>query len=314
MTVVERDHSTARTGDATGQHLRWPAERFYWSEIDAKVLGRSPDARRLLHLMEPDLPVPFETVHAAFVPMGGGRYVGCAVERSVLEREVPAEALSLQPDGPPPCVSADVDCSQLELLTGRYEPKQLSRVRRRAIGIVGVAAVLCLSLLLVGVERRIAVQRSTVSDLELARRQVLVEALGPSAMNANADLVLASELNRLRVTRGARLNMQGASIASAIADPRPTDVTPIAARLAAVWPRDLSVMAQTISIAPDAATVSATVQSTSEAQQLADALAALGDDGAIGRWQLAQPRLESIRGAVNVSIRLERTEEGEGRR
>ena len=110
-------------------HPRWPAERFFWSVVDApgwKASGVLPAA--LLEKFGEELPVDVTTVHAVGMPMGDGTVLACGVSIDELANLDPG-ALSLAPMDFPAFVNAadgPLLAEQLNLLVGVWEPRPKS--------------------------------------------------------------------------------------------------------------------------------------------------------------------------------------------
>lgn len=131
--------------------LTWPAERFYWAMVPGapwKGSGELPAG--LLALAEDDLPVPADTLHAVGAPVDGGVLV-CAIPQDDL-LAVPESVLSLRPTSAPAGVAAD--CSRLNLLVGRYEPRPIRRARVRRHALASGTVLVCSLLASIGLARR----------------------------------------------------------------------------------------------------------------------------------------------------------------
>jgi len=99
-------------------HVRWPAERFYWSVLEAPQWKRpGPLPEGLRAVLEEDLPVSAETLHAVGKPLGDGRLLVCAVESAEIEA-LGGDALTLGPDHAPEFAGAPVHADAINLLVG----------------------------------------------------------------------------------------------------------------------------------------------------------------------------------------------------
>ena len=316
--------------DPAAAHVSWPATRFLWSEIDVEALGSRPARRELSYLLETDLPVPLEAVHAVFAPLaddGGGRrgrrFAACAVEIQRLRDELPAGAVSLRPEAPPPFLAGRVDCARLNLLVGPWEPRAVRRLRRTWIATALAAALACLGAVSWGIHRRTAVESDRAVAAERLRREVLGAAIGPAGLQPNADMVLASELSRLRATRRPPPSEDGRAWTGGegARDGGP-DAASILAAVLALWPADVHMRTESVSASEDGVAITGTVPTSADAQKVADALGRIelapGTPGLPAQspsptsWRLDQPRFETRRDGVSVVLRVRR--EGAGAR
>jgi len=185
----------ADTGSSTNDYVAWPPERFYWAVLDTSIL---PDRARWWrrsreqyeYLLEPFLPIPISDVHAVYEPIDDDRVLACAVERRVLEGEIPAGAVTLSPSGAPP-VTSEVDdegdllgetlaarALRMNLLTGSYAPAPVRRTRARLRRTVFALLTLVFAFILLGLERRIRAAGEQQSTLATAIRDVQASVLG----------------------------------------------------------------------------------------------------------------------------------------
>jgi hypothetical protein len=285
----------------TPRRLQWPAERFYWAVLDASVLpararsGAGRSAKRLGYLFENVVPgVPIEDVHSVYRRLKGRqrRFVACGVPCTVLEGVDP-DAVTLRPRSLPSFIPEDLDPACLNVLTGPYLPGAVRRLRRRWRAHVGVMLVVCVGALLVGAERRVQAVQKQHDDVIAARALVLQQVLGPQAPATGSsqppELRLTAELRRLEQTRN-----PGVAIAQA------ANGSSILSELLSRWPGDVHARTESIVVAPTSITVRATVDTMADAQRFADAFVGLRG------WRLRQPRSESRRGHVDVTLRFER--------
>jgi hypothetical protein len=154
------------------RHETWPMERFYWAVLEAPGYTRAgPLAPGLRPLLDDDVPVPGESLHAVGVPLGGGRLLVCAAERERLAG-VDAGVLRLTP-GDVPEFAGGVDASGLNLLVGEFEPGLLRRARTRRHLLAMAACLLCAALVSVGLLRRAAGWNTLAHDAGSATRAVI---------------------------------------------------------------------------------------------------------------------------------------------
>jgi hypothetical protein len=289
------------TRPAPRRHLQWPAERFYWAVLDASVLptrarwGNGRSAMRLGYLFENVVPgVPIEDVHSVYRRLKGrqGRFVACGVPFTVLEGVDP-DAVTLRPRSLPSFIQEDLDPARLNVLTGPYLPGAVRRLRRRWLAHIGVMLVVCVGALLVGAERRVGAVGKQHDDVIAARTLVLEQVLGPQTRTTGSsqppELRLTAELRRLEQTRNPDVAIAQLANGSSILN-----------ELLSRWPGDVHARTESIVVAPASITVRATVDTMADAQRFADAFVGLRD------WRLRQPRSESRRGHVDVTLRFER--------
>lgn len=300
--------SRTATPSTDARHVVWPTTAFYWSEIDASALGSRPTDRELTYLLETDLPAPLESVHAVFARLDATRFAACAVEKERLRAELPEDALSLRPEEPPEFLAGRIDCARLNLLVGPWEPAAVRRMRRAWLAVAVTGLVLCAAAVSWGLQRRIGAERDHALAVEALRREVLLAAIGPSGLQPNADMSLASELSRLRATRTAPPAPAG-SRAEQAGDAAAVDAASVLSSVLAAWPADVHLQTESLVVSDSTVTIAGLVPASADAQRVADALgriAAEGGAGASGRWRLDQPRFETRREGVSVTLRMRR--------
>ncbi len=273
-------------------HLTWPAERFYWAVLDASSLpagGRLE--RRLGYLFEASVPgMDAEHLHAVYRRLpGNGRYVACGLPCDEADAAA-AAALSLTPESLPPFVAEPVEPAMLNLLTGRFAPPAVRTLRRRWIGLVAIVVLLCAALATLGLERRVLAAKRGLESLEAARGALLDDVLGADSGGGGqpATLRLTAERRRLERTRDADVDV-GAVTNGAL----------MLASLLAHWPADVHATAESVSVGDGSVTVRAAVPTMADAQRFADAFAPMSG------WRLRQPRSETRRDDVAVTLVLE---------
>lgn len=288
-------------------HAQWPADCFYWAELDAELLGRHPTHRQLGFLMEPSLPIAIESVHAVFVRIGPGRFVGCAVERDGIRERLPVDVQTLRPERTPAFLADRVDCRRINLLIGELEPSAMRSLRWcwavSAIGFLVVSA----GLLSFGAQRRVAAWNSASESVERARRDALVTVIGAGTSASDPDRAVAVELSRLKATR--QVPAQSGLAGPLGAD----DASHVLERVFRSWPRDVRLLAESVSVSPDLVTIVGSVPTSDDAQRAADAISRMASHEGNGqtavRWRLAQPQFESKIDGVNVTLRVRREEQ-----
>lgn len=258
-------------------HVRWPCERFFWALIDASVLpaGERVSDERLRFMLEPELPLPLEDVHADFVPVTGSekRFVACALPRIVLREETPSGALTIGPSEAPAFVREAVgerfDAARINLLVGEFEPGPVRKWRRRTSLATAAGVVLAFALVIVGIERRILGANDNAEVLRAQRDVLIARALGPAPAGQPLppELRLEAELRALSLTR-----RQSETLSNAVA---PVDATDRLTDLLAHWPTDVPTKTESIVVSDGAVHVHGVVTASEDAQRLATATGAL---------------------------------------
>ncbi len=280
------------SGRGGSQHLTWPAERFYWAVLDASSLPRGGRLeRRLGYLFEASVPgLDAEHLHAVYRRLpGDGRYVACGLPCDEAGPAA-AAALTLTPTSLPPFIAEPVNPATLNLLTGRFAPPAVRRLRRRWIGLVAIVVLLCAALATLGLERRVQAAKRGIEAIEAARGAVLAEVLGAQAGGGAqpASLRLTAERRRLEQTRDADVDI------SAV-----TNGAVLLASLLAHWPADVHATTESVSVAEGSITIRAAVPTMADAQRFADAFVPMCG------WRLRQPRSEAGHDDVTVTLVLE---------
>lgn len=288
----------------------WPADRLYWAELDASVLParHRADPERLGFLLESVLPVPLESVQAAYC-RSGGRVVACAIDRDVLEAALRSPGslawTSLRPDGPPPPaagVGVPVDGRRLNLLTGRYRPAVVRSRERQAWILAAAAAVAVTGVLSVGLQRRAAAAAAAADAVRSAARESLMTAVAPASVPPDAslprlELAIESELAALRRTRGSG-NAAGAAERSS------PDASLALARVLAAWPDEPGVRVRTLESGGEVVRLDGLAPSPEAAERVRAAVDAI--DG----WRGRLPQVEQRQAAlVQFTLVVEREHE-----
>lgn len=268
----------------TGEHLRWPSHRFFWSVLDApgvRVTGELPTA--LLDEVSGDIPVSVEDVHVVVTPTDAGKVVACAVRRAELDVLGPS-ARSLVPDQIPGSIGVDADPQRLNLLVGMYEPQSSRRENtRRHMRRAAVLMVLA-GLVTIGFVRRARYWNSVERDSRTASEALAREIL-PEQSTAVIDLALDAELARLR--RATQVNGMVAP---------PADATVHLANLLNAWPSGIASKPQSIAIAGSGISISASVEG--------DASPFLKAFKPPRGWTIDEPRINSSGNITRLSLQL----------
>jgi hypothetical protein len=268
---------------------------LYWALLDTSCLprrmaSRRPSDRQLGYLFEPLLPVPLESIYAAYIRLPNGKALACGAEAQILRDVLASGATSLTPETLPPFLAdIPVDPSRINLLTGAFEPHTRRAGRRRRTFHGAAAILLTALLLLVGLERRTAVARAEAREAEDASTSLISRVL-PEPSPQPAEIRLVAELRRLRQTRGP---------ASAAGD----DASESLAALLSRWPRTFDGRVESLIVTPAALTVTLSVADHARADQLIAAVSP------IPGWGAEQPQVRAERDLVRISLRFSRSKE-----
>jgi hypothetical protein len=224
-------------------------------------------------MLQEELPIPVDQVHAVGAQAPGGKLVVCAARREDL-REI--TALSLVPGRIPSIIELKVDPAALNLLVGDFEPTPLRRERSRRRTLLALAAASLASITALGLVRRADMWGTVSND---ARAAVSSLATSPTALHL--------ELDRLR--RSPRAEVK----------PTPDAAQALAALLSA-WPKELQCQTESVNIAPTGMTLSLTV--AKDARPFLSALRA--PQG----WTLDEPRLTATADGARLNVILHRRE------
>jgi hypothetical protein len=265
---------TAATQTTSSFHVRWPCERFYWGILDTSLIpnGEKATDERLRFLLEPELPVPLDDVHAVFVRGSGGpsRVVACAISKEILRRDVPAQSLTLGPSDAPAFVRdgfwKGVDSAGLNLLVGEFEPATVRSWRRRTTLAALALVALGFALTIVGIERRVATACNDGESLRSRRESLVTSAIGPPPPGnvLPQELRLAAELRTFRQTRR-----------QSDAVPLSVDATDHLVDLLSHWPLGIPARIESIVVSDAAIHIRGLVSENDSAQRLATATSTL---------------------------------------
>lgn len=259
-------------------HLTWPAERFYWTVLDAPGWKRAGELPVGLHpMLDDDVPADAGDLHAVCVPIPDGRLAVCAARRTALAALSPS-LLSLTPDSAPPFVGCDA--GQFNLLVGAFEPVPLRRARLRRHSLAAATILLCGTLVAVGLHRR-ASRWDALADSARGAATQLATAHSPTG---NAD-DLAAEANRLR---GSREVMARAA--------QPPDAALVLAATLQAWPAQVPSKPQSIALSPTGVTISVSVEG--------DAAPFLRSFTPPAGWSLDEPRLNATDTVTRLTLHM----------
>jgi len=271
----------ALTGDS--RDVRWPAERFLWAVVDAPGMrSPGPVAPGLLPQLAEQVHVEPDALAAVAAPLGGGRALVCAVERSSLAA-VGTKVLRLTPAELPGCVAAEegmVRPEALDLLVGEHLPASVRRNGRLRHAAIAGCLTLCGLLAALGLSRRAGAWDAQARDAA-QRTSLITGMIDPDATLADLPY-LADEA----VQQSASLNGL-ASLAP---------VAPTLAEMLEAWPAGSSPS----SVAIDGESILATALVTGDPGEF---LAALRPPPG---WRLLEPRLGSLGEATQITVSMER--------
>lgn len=272
--------------DHAGPHERWPAGRFYWSVLEAPASIRAgPLPAGLLVLLEEDVPLEGEALHAVCAPMGQGRMAVCAAPRSLLEA-LPPGTLSLCPEQIPGCLGGAVEPASFNLLVGKLEPPPLRRAKARRRLLLAAAVLACSALLSLGLLRRARHDEA----IALARASATAAAMTQASVS---ELTLPRELEALR----------RAASAQKLRPSSAPDAAPALAALLGAWPAQVPSRPQSVLIDGASASIELSVEG--------DPSPFLRAFRAPRGWTLAEPRLNTAGSLTRLSLTLRRSA-GEG--
>ncbi|MBC7834179.1 MAG: hypothetical protein H7Y88_03645 [Phycisphaerales bacterium] len=277
------------------EHVTWPADRFYWSVIEAPGFSRRGELPAgLLADVQADIP-DGEPIHAVCAPFNPGNdralnddcgssdaasaLLVCAARLSDL-LALPLSTLSLTPESIPTEIAAHADPASLNLLVGRLEPRpyRAARFRRHA---AAAAAVLLIAILMSsGFHRR--TQHSTA--LAVAAKQARLDLAAQIAPGKSPDSLpgVAAQLR---------------AVADAASKQKPvTDASLSLAALLRSWPAAVPSKPQSLSITP--ARIMASVALDADPALFLSAMRAPAG------WKLAEPRLNASGSVTRLTLEL----------
>ncbi|MBC7834054.1 MAG: hypothetical protein H7Y88_03015 [Phycisphaerales bacterium] len=280
---------------ATADHVTWPADRFYWSIIEAPGFSRRGELPAgLLSDVQADIP-DAEPIHAVCVSLGAANdrvsnedrspadaataLLVCAARVADLDALSPC-VLSLTPASIPAEFAAQVDPASLNLLVGRFEPRPHRAARFRRHAVVAATVLLTTILLSVGFHRR--AQHSTA--LAATARQARIDLATEIAPGKSPDS-LPGVVAQLR------------AVADAATKQKPvTDASLSRAALLRSWPAGVPSKPQSLSITTARIMASVALD--------ADPAAFLSAMRAPTGWKLAEPRLNASGSFTRLTLEL----------
>jgi len=280
--------------DRSERVIEWPPERFYWAVLDPSILPRRLRRRReqLGYLLESFVPQPLEELQVVFAPLPRGRYLACAVDRSLLEAAIGPATVRLAPSSLPPFVQEALDPWSLNLLTGSLTPAPVRRLERRWTWLVAAAAVLATLVFTAGAERRARRAQRRAEGVVTSVDRRIQQVLGSASLRSPLplDLQLEAELRSLRQTRAEEAPGNAFDAAGALAG------------LLDLWPDSVHVETDSIHVTSSAVHVQGRLGSNEEAQELATAVSNLPG------WRSMPPTIRATSQGVQATIQLQREE------
>jgi hypothetical protein len=281
-------HANPQLPFAESRHIVWPANRFYWSVVDAGVGSSRPSDDYLDSLAEPDFPFSLDDLHVVHTPLRDGAYLACALRKVDLDA-LPEGTLTLAPDALPESMREEGAVPTVNLLVKQYEPRLLVRERTRRWMIATGSVVAALLLLTVGLIRRSAAWSERAAELARASETSIREAISSGTASDVTPTLwsLEREIESLRATR--------ADEAKVNASP---DATLVLASVLASFPRTQSLRTDVLAVSPT--TITLNVATDADPQAFLKALAAPAG------WTLDEPRLSTSKGSATLAIQMRR--------
>ncbi|MBX3378329.1 MAG: hypothetical protein KF678_15140 [Phycisphaeraceae bacterium] len=258
-----------------------PADRLFWSIIDAPGVraGRIPAG--LWPLIEDDIPVDAGQLWAVGAPIDPGRIAVCAIRKIDLT-DLALGALILTPESIPDFIP--LPPTSFNFLIGQHEPRPIRRARLRRHLAAAACTLLAVSLFAIGLSRRTSSWNAEAIAAQSAADTVIAS-IAPSPNWSRDDLTL--EL------------MQRRQAAPPDLAP-PADAAEALAAVIARWPMQVPSKPQAISASGTSASISVTIPG--EPQTFLAALKA--PEG----WRLDEPRLAAIDKATRLNLELRKEE------
>jgi hypothetical protein len=285
----DRSTTTSRTPPVVAgapddvRHASWPVERFYWAVLEAPGYARAgtlpPGLRPLL---EDEVPVAADTLHAVATPLDAGRLLACAASREDLAALGPS-TLSLTPSGMPEFADG-AQAHSLNLLIGEFEPVVLRGARTRRHMLAMAACLAAAALASVGLIRRAAHWDRVRADVRSAGADVLKTIDLPSAD------ALGLELARLRGS------VPPETLSPRDAKPRTPDAAETLASLLSAWPSQIPSRPQSLIINSAGVAVAVNLEG--------GAAPFLREFKAPEGWAAEEPHLNTAGATTRVNLQL----------
>ncbi|MBX3378386.1 MAG: hypothetical protein KF678_15435 [Phycisphaeraceae bacterium] len=266
-----------------------PADRLFWSIVEASGIraGRIPSG--LWPLIEEDVPVDPEQLWGIAVPIDDHRIAACAIRSADLIDHA-GDAVALTPAELPGFIPAPA--AAFNFLVGEHEPRAARRARLRRHCVAAACTLLSVVLIAIGLSRRTAAWNAEALAARKATDGVIAS-IAPHPGWSRDDLAL--ELMHRRQAAPAEFVP-------------PADAAEALAGVLANWPTQVANRPQAISASGASASISVTVPGDAQAF-----LAALKPPEG---WRLNEPRLAAIDKVTRLNLELRKVggDEGEGTR
>ncbi len=257
-------------------HLVWPPKQFYWSVIEHTAYARRgvlPPG--LVADVADDFPVDVETLHIVAAPDVHGSLIVCAAGREMLAA-LDEDVVSVKPSSAPPAL--DVDVSQLELMTGPFEPVATRRRRLHRHLTLAATCILCTGLVIIGLQRRVSHHERFADALSEARAGLFAAAyIEPDSLDSLVER--ANALDELAIEPTAQF-----------------DASNHLAALLNAWPPSSDLTVESMSVTDGKMLASLSMSS--------DPSLFLSAFTPPSGWQLEEPRISSTRGLTRLFLQL----------
>lgn len=263
------------------QRMTWPAERLFWAVLEApgvKHSGILPPG--LVTLLDEHVPANVRDLHAVCAPLKHGRLAVCAAMTLELAA-LPVNTLTLTPDSLPGFLEDQgISAAHLNLLVGVFEPRPVRAARLTRHAFAAGIALLCGTLLTIGLHRRASHWQENATNARAAARS-----LAASVMTDGRPEDLASQAARLRGIDDALLKSSSS----------PDAAVSLAAFLS-VWPAKVPSRPQSISVRASGISVAVSLDG--------DPSAFLSSLAPPAGWALDEPRLNTSDTATRLSLHV----------
>jgi hypothetical protein len=279
--------------------IAWPHDRFFWAILDSvidrkeRVSVRNTNARRRhvralslgeMLLLESEIPVPIDEVHAIGMPLSDGRVAVVAALHHDLD-SLDLRTVRLIPASLPECIKTEFDetirPSTFNLLIGARLSRTL-QTRHRHRHFVAMGFVLAfVALIALGLDRRARRWTADARAFEIAALEHVHRVLGPKA---DVD-TLAITLDRERIQSQRH-----------VTTPRPRDAAIDLASALSAWPSSIDARVHSLTI--NSAGVAFSLSTEGDPTPLLGALKLPTD------WTMEEPRLNTSDHTTRVSLAM----------
>jgi hypothetical protein len=284
---------------STAVHSITP-EELYWAILTHEQVGAAArpgtpphrDVPVLDELFAEFIPIPFETVKAAYITIDNQRVLAVAATRDRLASVTTPETVAARPAGLPASLADEKAvaplATHLNFLTGDLEPRPVTAAKRRAATTAAAAIVLLAAVALIGIERRTSALHTAAAEHRSLTHAAL-QTLYPKAPSTdNALATLDQDLGRLTRTRAGRSTTQA-------------DAADAVESLLNAWPRNTraadapKLRTESLTATPESLTLTVALDDRAGATPLSDSLRT------IAGWRLFQPTFTAVPPSSNPS-------------